>query len=98
MALKTFAFIVRGPGYESDTHTATLASDLFLTHVIGVATYEDAERTARKLVAEGVQLIELCGSFTRDEATRLYHAIEKAIPIGVVTYSPEEEQELAKLF
>ena len=49
------------------------------------------------MVSEGIQLIELCGGFTRAEA----HLIERearGVPIGLVTYTEDQEKRLGLLF
>jgi len=63
MALTDFALIVFGPDYNPDTHTETLQSEALKTRIVGVNSLEMAEIKAKELVADGVQLIELCGWF-----------------------------------
>jgi hypothetical protein len=90
--------IVKAPGYRPETHKALLASPAFSTNVVCVSDFEQALGAAAGLVQDGVQLIELCGGFTAQEAARLQVAIGGTVPVGVVRYSPEEQEHLAALF
>jgi hypothetical protein len=84
MTLSRYAFIVKGPGYDPAVHRASLASAQFSTTVIGVSTIEQCEAAAAKAVAAGVQLIELCGGFSRAELERVRRAIGGRIPLAGV--------------
>jgi hypothetical protein len=40
------------------------------------------------MVAEGIQLIELCSGFSPVWTGKVLEAINYAVPVGVVTYGP----------
>lgn len=96
--LKNFAFIVKAPGYLAEIHHAELVSDDFSTHVIGVFNLGEAIRSAKKLIEDGVQLIELCGGFSEDDAAVLRLQTGHQVPVGVVVYSPRQAAELLDMF
>lgn len=96
--LKNFAFIVKAPGYMAETHHAELVSVDFSTQVIGVSNLGEAITSAQKLIQDGVQLIELCGGFSEDDAAELRLQTGHQVPVGVVVYSPEQAAELGDLF
>jgi hypothetical protein len=98
MTLSKFAMIIKGPGYEPVTHRASFNSPEFSTTVVCVSSFEEAVSVAMELHQQGIQLIELCGGFTPDEAAALHRSVEKRVPVGVVRYTPEEQQHLAQLF
>src|SRR5688572_28547249 len=98
MPLSRFAMIVKAPGYDPAVHTASLSSSAFSTNVTCVSSFEQALGAAIALVQDGVQLIELCGGFTPEEADKLHIGIGGRIPVGVVRYSPEELTHLSMLF
>lgn len=98
MRLKNFAFIVKAPGYSAEQHHAEFLSEEFSTRVVGVAHLAEAVLVARKLIAEGVQLIELCGGFSESDRTELGDQTDHKVPVGVVVYNPTQEAELLKLF
>ncbi len=98
MALTDFAFIVFGPDYTADTHTETLQSEALKTRVVGVNSLEMAETMAKELVADGVQLIELCGWFGPKGAAYIIEAVGDQIPVGFVTSGPDSYDLMHELF
>ena len=98
MALTDFAFIVFGPDYNPDDHSQTLQSDSLKTRVIGVNSLDIAEKVAKELVSDGVQLIELCGWFGPKGAARIIDAVGDRVPVGFVTSGPDSYDLMYKLF
>jgi hypothetical protein len=98
MPLTQFAMIIKGPGYDPAVHHASLASPNFSTTVVCVSSFEQAISVANELTKNGIQLIELCGGFTPEQASAIHHSIKTRVPVGVVRYSFEEQQHLAQLF
>jgi len=98
MPLTRFAIIVKAPGYDPELHRTALASPAFSTTVVGVSNFEQALMVATCLVQDGVQLIELCGGFSPEEAIKLHAGLSGKVPVGVVRYSPEEQEHLRALF
>jgi hypothetical protein len=98
MALTDFAFIVFGPDYNPDTHTETLQSEALKTRVVGVNSLEMAETIARELVADGVQLIELCGWFGPKGAACIIEAVGDQVAVGFVTSGPDSYNHMYELF
>lgn len=93
MALTKFGFIVTGDAFVQ--HQGT---DKFAMKVVGVREAKDGVEAAKQMVAEGIQLIELCGGFSPVWAGRIIEAIEYAIPVGVVAYGPESIDSMYRLF
>jgi len=50
------------------------------------------------LVADGVQLIELCGWFGPRGAARIIEAVGDQVPVGFVTHGPDSTNTLYELF
>jgi 2-keto-3-deoxy-6-phosphogluconate aldolase len=98
MALRRFGFIVKGAGYDPAVHTVTLASPAITTIMVGVATPEQALPVAKAMVADGVQLLELCGGFGPIWTAKVIAAIEAKIPVGSVGYGPESIDQMHELF
>ncbi len=98
MALTRFGFIVTGAGYDPATHRVTLASPQITTTMVGVSRPEEALPVARAMVADGVQLIELCGGFGPVWTARVIEAIAAAVPVGAVGYGPESIDQMHALF
>jgi len=98
MALARYGFIVKGPDLELIKHHGRIKTELFDLAVSGVQNVEEAILVAQELLTKRVQLIELCGAFTADEADRIREAVNDLIPIGRVQYSDEERARLQREF
>jgi 2-keto-3-deoxy-6-phosphogluconate aldolase len=98
MALRRFGFIVKGAGYEPTKHTVTLSSPQITTTMVGISQPEQALAVAQAMVADGVQLIELCGGFGPIWTARVIQAIDGKIPVGSVSYGPESIDQMHALF
>ncbi len=84
MALERFGFIVVGDSFEQE-----LGTDSFSMKVVGIRNPKESLEVARKMVADGIQIIELCGAFGPVWTSRILEATDNAVPIGAVTYGPE---------
>lgn len=93
MALERFGFIVTGDDFEQMQGTSK-----FQMKVVGVKRPEQGIAVAQQMVAEGIQLIELCGGFSPVWAGKIIEAINYAVPVGVVAYGPESIDSMHKLF
>lgn len=82
-------------GRISDWVATTFVVD---TVLVGVPKPEDGIEAARRLVGEGVQLIELCGGFGPVWAGRIIEAIDGAVPVGIVGYGPEAVDQVHAIF
>lgn len=78
-------------------HRADFRSDRFAMQVAGVATVEEAAAVAVTMVAQGAQLVELCGSFDERDAHRVSLAVGPATPVGLVGFSAEQQRRLDAL-
>jgi len=93
MALTRFGFIVTGGRFVQEQGT-----DDFSMTVVGVDHPSEGVAAAEQMVAEGIQLIELCGGFSPVWAGRIIEAIDYAVPVGVVAYGPESIDAMHALF
>ena len=98
MALHKFGFIVTGSALDPSVHRVTMRSAAFEMIAVGVASPAEGVEVATALVAEGVQLIELCGGFGPTWTARILEAIEHRIPVGSVAYGPESIDAMHHLF
>lgn len=92
--IKRYGFILMGSDYTSSKHNAELDSGAFYTKVVAVSTVEEACETATQFVEDGMEIIELCGAFGKENADKVIAAVDSDIPVGYVEYS---ENELNKL-
>lgn len=98
MSLARFGFIVTGAGLDPLRDRSLMSSDRFQMIAVGVPTAAAGVDVARSLVAEGVQLIELCGGFGPAGTAAVLAAVAGAVPVGSVGYGPESIDALARLF
>ena len=97
MALTHFGFIVTGPGLDPNHHRTIMSSPEFTMVAVGVGSAADGIQVARDLVADGVELIELCGGFGPVWTARVIEAVGD-VPVGSVGYGPESLGTLGALF
>ncbi|MEU4543137.1 DUF6506 family protein [Nonomuraea dietziae] len=50
------------------------------------------------MVADGAQLVELCGAFGPVWTARVIEAVGGAVPVGAVGYGPEAVDQLHAIF
>ena len=65
---------------------------------IGARRVEDAPDIARQLLAEGVEMIELCGGFGAAGLAAVISAVNGRVPVGAVFYGVEASAGLQRLF
>ena len=98
MSLDYFGFIFTGRGMQPETHRSVIAQDDFRTLIVGVSSADQGVEVAREMVADGVQLIELCGGFGPVWTGKIVDATDGAVPVGSVGYGPESIDGMARLF
>ncbi len=98
MSLERFGFVVTGSGLDPAVHRTEIASDTFTALMVGVSEPAQALPVAREMVADGVQLIELCGGFGPVWTASVVEAIGGAVPVGSVGYGPEAISGMHLLF
>ncbi len=87
MAQVQYAFIILAPGYEAAAHHATLESAEFKSRIVGVSSQADALTAVDGLIAEGVEIIELCGGFSTEDAATIAERAGQDVSVGLVTYA-----------
>lgn len=65
---------------------------------VGVRSTGDAAAVARRMVEEGVELIELCGAFGGAGLGEVTAAVAGRIPVGAVFYGCDASSGLHRLF
>ena len=98
MALLRFGFIVTGADLDPTRHRIVMESPAFTMIAVGVSRAEQGVDVARSLVAENVQLIELCGGFGPLWTAKVIEAVGASVPVGSVAYGPEAIAQLHALF
>ena len=84
--------------YTIDDGSTTPRVDVIGTLVcVGVPRVEDASAEARKLVAQGVKMIELCGAFGGAGLAAVTAAVGGDLPVGAVFYACDAAPGLHRL-
>lgn len=99
MGLQKWAYVFLSSGFKPEQHSLCLSSGECEVRIVGIDMTEKERvlRIARDLVAEGVQIIELCGGFGPIWIARVTEAIDGAVPVGSVAYGPEARGPLMKI-
>jgi predicted polyphosphate/ATP-dependent NAD kinase len=85
--------------YTLDDPTAEPRIDVVGSLVCaGVSSVADAPAVARQLVAEGVELIELCGGFGGTGLGLVTSAVKNRVPVGAVFFGVDASAALHRLF
>ncbi|AUB60708.1 MAG TPA: hypothetical protein HA271_03475 [Methanobacterium subterraneum] len=80
------AFIFIAPDNDPEKHRAVIDSPVVELSVVGVKSYDEAEKVAQKLVAEGVTAIELCAGFGNEGTARITQAVNGKALVGAVRF------------
>lgn len=85
--------------YTLDEPNAGTRSDTIgLLTCVGIQNIAEAPAIARQLVADGVELIELCGAFGGAGLGAVIAAVEGRVPVGAVFYGADASAGLQRLF
>jgi hypothetical protein len=94
-----YLFMFRADTCDPDKHRAVIATPEGDVTIVGVPTLEQACRVAAAAAMAGTaDFIELCGDFGEDGCRRVIAAVDGRLPVGYVTYLPEELTKLDALF
>ena len=97
MALTRWGFIYKLGSEATAPREDVLGSDDCVLVSVGVPEVADGPEVARRLVDEGVQLIELCGAFGPAGTAAIVEAVGGKVAIGGVYYRVEAIDGLAQL-
>ncbi|MGI9278963.1 MAG: DUF6506 family protein [Endozoicomonas sp.] len=99
MDFHSFAFIFLSPGFSPRDNTVVTEKGDYQFKAVGIdmAHKEQVLMVADELVAEGFQMIELCGGFGPEWAYKVSEHLEGKVPVGAVYYGPRYRQQLADL-
>ena len=84
-----------GDGPPVHTEAGTQACVLI---TVGVPSTDVALEVVEDLIAQGVELIELCGAFGPGPTAAIIELVDGRVPVGVVTYPASEAGGLQALF
>jgi hypothetical protein len=94
--LTKWGFIFVAPGSRPEGDRTVIERPGLTSTIVTVPEQEAAPEVARQLVAEGAQLIELCGIFGPTWAAKVVEAVDGRVPVGSVSYGVESVPGLAE--
>lgn len=99
MKFNHFIYIYLGPELNPEIHRSDMKTEHLTFSAIGVAFHEKekAISVAQQALADGAQMIELCGGFGPLWIAKISEAINNEIPVGSVAYGPEARKPLLDL-
>jgi predicted polyphosphate/ATP-dependent NAD kinase len=97
VALTRWGFIYKLGSQATGQREDVLGSDDCMLVSVGIAALDDGPAVARRLVDDGVQLIELCGAFGPTGTAAVVQAVGGKVPVGGVSYGIEAIEGLAAL-
>lgn len=80
------AFIYVAPKNDPSIHRAVIDSPVIHLTVVGVVDYNEAEKIAQELVADGITTIELCAGFGNEGTARIAKSVGDKAIVGVVRF------------
>lgn len=92
--LTKYGYIILGEGYKPPQHNAAINSPSFSSTIICADSVETAIIVAKKMVKDGIEVIELCGEFGQNGAFQIINAINCKIPVGYVSFNGYEHDKL----
>ncbi len=96
--MKKWGFIYMLGDPTAASRTDTIGSAACALVAVGVPSVDAAPEAARTLLAECVQLIELCGAFSGAGLAAVTAAVDGRVPVGAVFYGCEAATGLHHLF
>ena len=85
--------------YTLDDPSAETRVDTIGTLIcVGIPSVAHASDAARRLVADGAELIELCGGFGGAGLAAVISAVDGRVPVGAVFYGVDASAGLQRLF
>jgi hypothetical protein len=91
-----FAFLIMGDCFDAAHDTAAICNGT--ARIIGVRDLAQACETARRMQAEGVSCIELCGAFGPQGAQAVIEATQGSVAVGYVTHLSQQDALFKALF
>lgn len=89
MSLIHWGFAYTAGAARPDRDTTIVDTGTCRTVLVGMADPEDVIDVAQRMIADGVQMIELRGGFGPLWTARVLEAIDHQVPVGAVAYGPE---------
>ncbi len=98
MSKVKWAFIFHSEGSDSKANRFVVEGDGVSAVLVAVPDNQSALKVSAELAEQGVQFIELCGSFIKTPEIVDQMLDTAKIPVGIVGFRRDLEQKVAALF
>lgn len=92
-----YAFIMNSRSLTPETYSAAYQNEEFYCFVAAVHGMKMTRELAKKLVNEGIELIDLCGDYTKNRAEEIYEAVNEQADVCYAEYTAEEQRKFDAL-
>ncbi len=96
--MKKWGFIYKLGDATAPARWDTIGSEACVLVCVGVPKVADAADVAQQLVAQGCQLVEMCGAFSGSGLAAVEGAVGQQVPVGAVFYGGDAGTPLHRLF
>jgi hypothetical protein len=99
MKFNHYVYLFLGPELDPTKARSTIKTDKLTFTAIGIdfKHKDQVLNIAKQAVADGAQMIELCGGFGPLWIAKVSEAIDGKVPVGSVAYGPEARKPLLDL-
>lgn len=99
MKFNNFIYIFLGPDLDPQQHRSVIKTNKLTYTTVGIDFHhkEQVIAVAKEAIAQGAQMIELCGGFGPLWVAKVTEAIQGQVPVGSVAYGPEARKPLLDL-
>ena len=99
MKFNNYVYIFLGPALNPQQHCAEIKTEQLTFTAIGIDFKQKQHviEVAKQAIANGAQMIELCGGFGPLWIAKVSEAIDGKVPVGSVAYGPEARKPLLDL-
>lgn len=99
MKFNNFAYIFLGPELNPKENYSVIKTEKLTFTAIGIDFHHKDQviAVAKEAIANGAQMIELCGGFGPIWIAKVSEAINNQVPVGSVAYGPEARKPLVDL-
>lgn len=98
MALQRWGYIYTAPGADPDRDWTVVETGSCTTILVGIESPDLGVEVAKRLVADGVQLIECCGGLGPVHTGKIVEAVGASVPVGTTGYGPEAVDQVHDIF
>jgi len=99
MKFNNYAYIFLGPNLDPAKNRSVIKTDQLTFTAIGIdfQNKQQVIEIAKEVIANGAQMIELCGGFGPTWIAKISEAIDGKVPVGGVFYGPEARKPMLDL-